>query len=99
MQNSELTNFKNKKVAVVGAGIEGLSTARFLTKKGARVYLSDEKAKEELDGLVLKESETLGGSFALGKDYLDYLEGFDFIFRSPGIKPNLPQLVEAKKKG
>lgn len=33
------------------------------------------------------------------KDYLENLEKFDMIVRSPGIKRNLSQLIEAEKKG
>ncbi|QQG40807.1 MAG: UDP-N-acetylmuramoyl-L-alanine--D-glutamate ligase [Candidatus Levyibacteriota bacterium] len=71
-------DFKDKKIAVLGMGIEGESSAEFLRKRGANVAELDQK---------------------IDKDYLEYLEKFDMIVRSPGIKRNLPQLIEAEKKG
>ncbi|MEX2007180.1 MAG: UDP-N-acetylmuramoyl-L-alanine--D-glutamate ligase, partial [Candidatus Levyibacteriota bacterium] len=57
--------FKGKKIAVLGRGIEGESSAEFLKKKGASVTILDEKED---------------------KDYLNDLNHFDLIVRSPGIK-------------
>ena len=61
-------DFKNKKIAVIGKGIEGQSSAKYLKKHGADVTILDEKQ---------------------GKDYLQNLDKYDFIVRSPGVKPEL----------
>ncbi|MEK9178783.1 MAG: UDP-N-acetylmuramoyl-L-alanine--D-glutamate ligase [Patescibacteria group bacterium] len=57
-------DFKNKKIAVIGEGIEGESSAKFLKKQGADVTILD-----------LKQ----------GKDYLNGLEKYNLIVRSPGV--------------
>lgn len=45
-------NFKNKKIAVVGEGIEGLSSAAYLKKQGAQVSILDQKqGKDYLSNL------------------------------------------------
>lgn len=36
-------NYKNKKVAIIGAGLEGLDAEKFLVKKGAKVTILDQK--------------------------------------------------------
>ena len=41
--NSPQTNFKNKKIAVIGEGLEGKSSAEFLRKQGAEVTILDQK--------------------------------------------------------
>lgn len=38
-----MINFKNKKIAVIGGGVEGLSSAEYLKKHGAKVTILDKK--------------------------------------------------------
>lgn len=40
-------DFKNKNIAVIGGGIEGLSSAKYLKSKGARVKILDKKDGED----------------------------------------------------
>jgi UDP-N-acetylmuramoylalanine--D-glutamate ligase len=69
--------FKNKKNAVVGEGIEGQSSARWLKANGADVTILDEKQ---------------------GEDYLDGLDDYDLVVRSPGIKiSTLEKFVKREK--
>jgi UDP-N-acetylmuramoylalanine--D-glutamate ligase len=47
-----MNNFKNKKIAVIGIGVEGLSTEKFLKEKGAQVTLLDKtQGKDYLKNL------------------------------------------------
>ena len=85
-----MTNkFKDKKVAVLGIGAEGLSSARFLKEKGAQVTVLDQKKEDEIDKdtrKILRENdiEILGG-----KEYLKNLLKYDLVVRSPGVKLEL----------
>lgn len=92
-------DWKNKKVAVVGLGIEGLSSAKFLHEKRAEVWLLDKKKKEDLDPDFISEAERLGAHLVLGDDYLEDLSDFSVIVRSPGVKHLTQELTEAEKKG
>lgn len=91
--------FEGKKVAVIGAGVEGISSVKFLAKQKADTFLLDQKEKRELDKEKLGIAESLGATLVLGDTYLNFLDQFDFIFRSPVVRPDLPQLTEAAKKG
>jgi len=62
--------FKNKKIAVIGGGVEGISSEKYFKRKGADVIILDQKQ---------------------GKDYLQNLDKYDLIIRSPGVKPQLLQ--------
>lgn len=93
------TDWQNKKVAILGFGIEGLETARFLHKNGAEIWVLDRKQKEHLDNDLVAQAEILSAHFELGETYLDHLDKYDVIFRSPGVRRLLPELLNAEKKG
>ncbi len=42
-----MINFKNKKIAVIGKGIEGLSSQKYLEEKGARVTILDKEQGDD----------------------------------------------------
>jgi len=71
-----MISFKDKKIAVIGAGIEGLASEKFFKAHGAEVTLLDQKD---------------------GKEYLDNLEKFDLVVRSPGVKPILLKHLDKSK--
>jgi UDP-N-acetylmuramoylalanine--D-glutamate ligase len=69
-------NFKNKKIAILGLGLEGESSARYLREKGAGITVLDQKQ---------------------GDDYLQGLDKYDLIVRSPGVKLELLKNVSKEK--
>lgn len=86
MYNKILKHLKNKKIAIVGFGREGKSTYKFIRK-----YLNNQEL-EILDGneKLLELNEELKNDKNLkiitGKNYLDNLEKYDLIIKSPGVK-------------
>ena len=92
-------DLKNKNTAVIGAGIEGISAVKYLAKKGAQIHLLDKKNKDDIDPRILEEIRRLKVNFKFGPNYLDSLQDFEIIFRSPGIRPDLVELINAKEKG
>lgn len=86
MYNKILEHLKNKKIAIVGFGREGKSTYKFIRK-----YLNNQEL-EILDGneKLLELNEELKSDKNLkiitGKNYLDNLEKYDLIIKSPGVK-------------
>ena len=86
-----------KKAAVVGIGVSNLPLIDFLLSCGAAVVACDKKEREELrDTAEVLESK--GVSLKLGADYLNDLD-VDVIFKSPGIRPDIPEFENARKKG
>lgn len=92
-----MDRFNNKKIAILGFGVEGKSVADFLEDAGAQITVLDAKKRADFDEKTLKSYEDKGITFSLGK--IEELKGFDIIFRSPGFHPNLPVLSEAKMNG
>jgi UDP-N-acetylmuramoylalanine--D-glutamate ligase len=67
------------KVAILGYGVEGQSAYHYWSKLGADITICDSKRDLELpDGVKHK----------LGSKYLDGLEKYDLLVRSPGIRPD-----------
>ena len=93
-----LDNIKGKKVAVLGIGVSNTPLIRMLLRAGVEVTACDKRRREDFDDRV-EELESLGANVCLGEDYLEHLEGQDIIFRTPGMRPDLPQLTAAVRRG
>lgn len=92
-----LSSLKGKKVAVLGIGVSNTPLIKMLLRAGILVTACDKRDEEDLGG-VAEELESLGAKLCLGEHYLDRLD-HDVIFRTPGMRPDLPQLIKAREKG
>ncbi len=87
----KIAELQNKKIAIIGFGVEGQAAANFLRSRGLPFAILDKTAKLEIpDDAVRAE---------LGEQYLANLSDYDVIIRSPGIQPFFPEFVEFKKRG
>ncbi len=91
---SYLSQYRNKRVAVAGLGVSNRPLIRLLSQAGASILACDKKDRAAL-GDFAQELDRLGAELCLGEGYLDRLQGCDVIFRSPGIRPDLPQFQAA----
>lgn len=87
-----------KKVAVLGIGISNKPLIKYLTGLGARVTACDRKLRGDI-GDICDEFENEDVKLHLGSDYLKNMEDFDIIFRSPSVRPDLPELLYARESG
>ena len=92
-----LASLKDKRVAVVGIGVSNTPLIRMLLRADIDVTACDKSSRESL-GSVADELESLGASLRLGERYLDDLE-HDVIFRTPGLRPDVPALEAARARG
>ena len=92
-----LDSIQDKSVAVVGIGVSNTPLLRLLLSRGIAVTACDRRTRQEL-GALADELEALGASLQLGEGYLDGLRQ-DIIFRTPGLRPDVPQLAEAVAQG
>jgi len=78
-------------VEIVGGGLEGQSTARFLLSAGyERLTLRDRNPEVQApDGCALRT----------GEGYLDGMADKGTIVRSAGIRPDLPAFAAARERG
>ena len=78
-------------IGVLGYGLEGASTSRFLLEKGYRdILVFDRKQPQALHQ---------GLHYAGARDYLSGLSSVKTLFRSAGIRPDLPEITEFIKQG
>ena len=90
-----MTQFSNLRVLVAGLGKSGMAAADFLLKRGARVFIGDEKA--------LAETGNAAWVAARAVQYLqltaDTAPDFDLIVQSPGVPLEKPYFENARRAG
>lgn len=92
-----LSSLKNKTVAVIGIGVSNEPLIRLLLERGIAVTACDKKERAAL-GALGDELEAAGCHLQLGEGYLQGLKQ-DVIFRTPGMRPDLPELLGAVANG
>ena len=92
-----LDSLKNKSVAVIGIGVSNTPLLRLLLQEGIDVTACDKRELEALGPLGQELSES-GCKLQLGADYLKGLSQ-DVIFRTPGLRPDVPELLAAREGG
>lgn len=87
-----------RKVAVIGLARTGLAVMGFLSRRGARVLVTDETPLEKLP----KAAEVLRG-LGSAVEWVPYLPeaviNVDLVVPSPGVPPRNPLLIVAKERG
>jgi len=92
-----LNALQNKRVAVIGIGVSNRPLIDLLCSRGISVTACDKKSREAL-GSIADDLESKGVTLRLGEAYLENLTE-DVIFRTPGMRPDLPQLTAAVAQG
>lgn len=85
MINSLIDFFKDKKVLILGFGREGISTYKLIRRylKEQILYIADSKEIDKEDYEFLKNDKNI--VLKCGENYLNNLEDYDVIMKSPGI--------------
>ena len=86
---------RGKRILVLGLGVSNRPLVRLLLRYGLDVTGCDKAAAPdaELEALAQQRAK-----LHLGPDYLEHLEG-DVIFRTPGMRPDLPQIAALVEQG
>lgn len=85
MINDLIQYFKDKKILILGFGREGQSTYKLIRKylDKQKIYIADEKENFYEQYKFLYEDNNV--TYISGKNYLEKLEDYDIIMKSPGI--------------
>ncbi len=100
--NSTVDNYfkeiKDKKIAVVGIGVSNVPLIKYFAKKGIKVTAFDKRDRNYI-GKSYDEILQLGIDIKLGENYLEGIENFDIIFKTPGMRYDIPEFLKAMEKG
>ena len=86
------------KFLIVGLGISGLWTARWLRKQGADVMVSEMRKKSDVDPVILKELVELGVELETGGHRKETFLNADTIIVSPGVPHDMPLIRSASER-
>ncbi|MGI6012851.1 MAG: UDP-N-acetylmuramoyl-L-alanine--D-glutamate ligase [Oscillospiraceae bacterium] len=92
-----IASLKGKRIAIIGIGVSNRPLIEALLQGGCDVTACDKSSREAL-GEMADHFEQLGAKLRFGPTYLDDLR-FDVIFRTPGMHPFQPALVQAREQG
>ncbi len=92
-----LSSLQNRTVAVIGIGVSNRPLIDLLLSRGVTVTACDKKDRAAL-GALAEELEQNGCRLRLGPEYLQGLTE-DVVFRTPGMRPDLPELTAAVEHG
>lgn len=98
MINKLIEYLKGKKILILGFGVEGQSTYKIIRKylKEQFIYVADEQENfnEKYEMLV----DDVNAQFISGESYLDNLDNYDLIIKSPGISLKNINIISFKEK-
>jgi len=99
-------NLKSKRIFVAGLGISNKPLVEFLHINGVtNIVVGDNGGKRPEDvACVTKLCEDMKSKgmikdFVIGANYLEPAKNSDYIFRSPGIRPDKEEFLEGVKNG
>src|SRR6059036_3063538 len=84
-----------KRVTVAGAARSGLAAAELLSRRGARVTLSDSRS----DAPETAPLNALGVELELGGHRTETFTNADLVVLSPGVPPEQPAVQAARNRG
>ena len=90
---------RGMKVVVLGLGVAGLATVRYLLHRGVRVAVSDLSRADQIDSSILAFLHEAGVELETGGHSAGFLAGADLIVPGPGVPTGLPPLVQARARG
>ena len=88
-------SFKDVKCDILGVGVSNIALLKLLHREGAIVTA---RSKNTPSPEILQTLNALCKRVILGERYLDDLNG-QYIFRSPSIRPDLPEIGNAVSQG
>ncbi|MEI7690300.1 MAG: UDP-N-acetylmuramoyl-L-alanine--D-glutamate ligase [bacterium] len=89
--------FVNKKIGILGYGVEGIATDKYLAKHGHEAIIFDRLESDEF----FKKHQAISSKrkVFLGESYLNHLAEAEIIFKAPGIPVLWPEIQAAIRGG
>ncbi len=84
---------------VIGLGVSGLATVRFLVERGARVLVTEALERHRIDQDALVLLEELGVTLECGGHTTGCLRDADLLIPGPGVPLDMELVVMARRQG
>jgi UDP-N-acetylmuramoylalanine--D-glutamate ligase len=95
---SKQPDLAGARVLVVGAARSGLAAAALAAGHGASVVVNDRRPEADL-GPALERAGGCGATVVAGGHPADLAARADLLIVSPGVPPDVPPVVEARRRG
>jgi UDP-N-acetylmuramoylalanine--D-glutamate ligase len=92
------TNIRGERILILGMARSGFGAARLCLREGARVTCLDLKEPAGASAQIAA-LESAGVRFIWGPHPLEVLGSVDRIVKSPGVRGEIPFLIEARSRG
>ena len=92
------SRFCGAKIDVIGVGVSHLPLLDMLLSVGAVLTARDRSPRGKFGEEAARSLEEKGIRTVFGPGYLDGIDG-ETVFRSPGVRPDVPQLARAREEG
>lgn len=93
------TYLKGRNVALIGLGVSNIPLIDYLHNIEARITIFDKRPAEYIPRNIIEKIINYGIECYFGEDYLDELDEFDVIFRSPSMLPTNEDLMREARRG
>lgn len=94
-----LTDWKNKKLTVLGLSRSGSAVARYVAKQGGQVFLSETTPASPQNETLRQELAALGVTLEMGGHSRQCFTHADQVVVSPGIPPSSEALGQLRMSG
>ena len=92
-------NIKGKRVAIIGLGTSNIPLLDYFHDLECSISVFDNREKEQIDEELTEKMNKANISYYFGKDNLKNLIGFNYIFRSPSCRPDIPEIEKEVSRG
>lgn len=101
--NEKLKEFneklKGKRIAVLGIGTSNLPLIEYFSMFGCLISVFDDKEEALIDKPIIDKLKKYNAKYYFGKNSLEKLFGFNYLFRSPSFRPDRPEIVAEVERG
>ncbi|NMA17167.1 MAG: UDP-N-acetylmuramoyl-L-alanine--D-glutamate ligase, partial [Clostridiaceae bacterium] len=97
-----LSSLSDKRIAVIGAGISNRPLIRWLWPHNQNITVFDMMREDDARLFAIQDylkKSDCHPNWSVSPTYLDRLHDFDIIFRTPRMRPDLPELVRERERG
>lgn len=86
--------WSGKHIAILGYGVEGISSVNHFLKQQAKIDVHDNKAIDDFDQESVSDHRNRGVTFITGPLAFENLEKYDLVMRTPTFPPLHPSLAK-----